>query len=155
MRSLTWTLAVLAALSLPVVALATEPSTEPAPPAVEPAPTAVVPGAGSAPAAPSKASGARFKPAPARGIQPTVSRLPSYWQCQDNLDRRLVVTYLDTKTPSVILERGSSKVIATLQRSGSGAKYMAPGGILFWERGKEATLQWGNPKAASCSSLGG
>ena len=118
--------------------------------------TAPAPEGAAPPAAQQTAPGTRFKPAPSRGIQPTVSRLPSYWSCQDNLDRRLVVTYLDTKTPSVILERGSKKVIATLKTSkGVGSKWMAPGGVLFWERGKQATLQWGSANAASCASLGG
>jgi len=148
MRSLmsAWTLSALSLL--PQVAGATDPAPPPAstPPAVAaPAP---------APAQETAPTGRRFTPPPPRGIQPTVSRLPSYWQCQDNLESRVVVTYLDTERPSIVLERAGKKVIATLQRGASGAKYMAPGGILFWERGAEATLQWGSPNAASCTSLG-
>ncbi len=122
----------------------------PAGAAAPPAGEGVPEGAGAAP------GGQRFQPAPAKGIQPTVSRLPTYWQCQDDRKHRLVVTPLEnTKTPTLLLERGGKKVLATQQRSGSGTKHMAPGGILFWDRGREATLQWGSPDAASCTPLGG
>ena len=169
-----WALIGALLLMSPLLAAATEPEAtpaeEPLPPEIiptEPAPSAegevpAAPGeeapapSQTAPSSPATTpSGAdRFGPAPARGIQPTVSRLPSYWQCQDDLTSRVVVTYLDTEKPSIVLERGGKKVIATRQRSGSGVKYMAPGGILFWERGREATLQWGSPNATSCTSLG-
>jgi membrane-bound inhibitor of C-type lysozyme len=166
MRTFICTWAVIATTSLlyPWIATATEPAGEALP--AEIIPTNEAPGTdGDVPAgegaAPAPAdgiappSGGRFKPAPSRGIQPTVSRLPAYWQCQDDLESRLVVTFLDTAKPQAVLERGGKKVITTLQRGASGAKYMAPGGILFWDRGHEATLQWGSPNAASCTPLGG
>jgi membrane-bound inhibitor of C-type lysozyme len=136
-------------MALPLVVSATEPVGEALPPEIIPT--------GEAPAVEGLAppSGARFEPVPSQGIQPTVSRLPTYWQCQDDLKTRLVVTFLDTDRPQAVLDRGGKKVIATLQRSASGAKYMASGGILFWDRGREATLQWGSPNATSCTPLGG
>ena len=173
MRNVTcsWALIGAVVLTVPLAAGATDPEarppaasaeealppeiipTEQAPPADDAAPAESGEAAPPSDAAPT--GGERFGPAPARGIQPTVSRLPTYWQCQDNLSSRVVVTYLDTKKPSIVLERGGKKVIATRQQSASGIKYMAPGGILFWERGREATLQWGSPNATSCTSLGG
>ncbi len=156
-----WALIATTSMVLPLVVSATEPagsdpSVVPSVPAGEALPPEIIP-TDEAPAAEGTAapSGARFEPAPSRGIQPTVSRLPTYWQCQDDLKTRLVVTFLDTDRPQAVLERGGKKVIATLQRSASGAKYMASGGILFWDRGREATLQWGSPSAASCTPLGG
>ncbi len=152
MRSLTSALTLTALLLLPYASGATEPA---AVPTEAPAAAAAAPMPAAPPAPGTAPEGPRFTPPTSRGIQPTVSRLPAYWQCQDNPEVRVVVTYLDTARPSVVLERGGKKVIATLQKSGSGAKYMAPGGILFWERGKEATLQWGNVVATQCASLGG
>ena len=159
-----WALIATTSMALPLVVSATEPVGEALPPEI--IPTGEAPAVeGLAPAsegtAPAPAddvappSGARFEPVPSQGIQPTVSRLPTYWQCQDDLKTRLVVTFLDTDRPQAVLDRGGKKVIATLQRSASGAKYMASGGILFWDRGREATLQWGSPNATSCTPLGG
>jgi len=166
-----WALIATTSLALPLVVSATEPAgsdsaVAPSVPAGEALPPEIIPtdeapaAEGTAPAPapsvdPTPPSGERFPPPPSQGIQPTVSRLPTYWQCQDDLKTRLVVTFLDTDRPQAVLERGGKKVIATLQRSASGAKYMASGGILFWDRGREATLQWGSPNAASCTPLGG
>jgi membrane-bound inhibitor of C-type lysozyme len=86
-------------------------------------------------------------------IQPTVSRPPTYWSCQDNLNSRVTVTFLDTQPPSAILARGSERVIATLQASGSGSKYMASGGILFWIKGKSALVEWPSGTSYNCASL--
>ena len=133
--------------ALPPEIVPTNPTGEAAPTgeAVPPTGESVAPGTGAE----------RFKPAPAKGIQPTVSRLPKYWQCQDDLKHKLVVTPLDTTKPTVVLERGGKRVLATQQRSASGSKHMAPGGILFWDRGREATVQWGsNAVAATCTPLG-
>jgi membrane-bound inhibitor of C-type lysozyme len=86
-------------------------------------------------------------------IQPTVSRPPTYWVCQDNLNSRIVVTFLDTDPPTAILQRGKARVIATLQKSASGSKYMASGGILFWIKGKSALVEWPAGTSYSCASL--
>lgn len=86
-------------------------------------------------------------------IQPTVSRLPTYWSCQDDLSSRIVVTFLDTDPPSAILSRGDKRVMATLQKSASGSKYMAPGGILFWIKGTSALVQWPSGTSYQCASL--
>ena len=45
---------------------------------------------------------------PAWAIRPTVSRPPTYWSCQDNLNSRITVTFLDTAPPTAILARGSA-----------------------------------------------
>jgi membrane-bound inhibitor of C-type lysozyme len=90
------------------------------------------------------------------GIKATYQRPPTYWGCQDNLKSRMTVTILSTQPPTAIIERSGTRVIATLQESGSGAKYMAPGGVLFWIKGKEATVQWPpSPTAFQCANLGG
>lgn len=86
-------------------------------------------------------------------IQPTVSRPPTYWSCQDNLNSRVVVTFLDTDPPSAILTRGDQRVTATLQKSASGSKYMASGGILFWIKGTSALMEWPAGTSYSCASL--
>jgi len=86
-------------------------------------------------------------------IEPTVSRPPTYWSCQDDLSSRIVVTFLDTDPPSAILSRGDQRVTATLQKSASGSKYMAPGGILFWIKGRSALVQWPPGTSYQCASL--
>jgi len=86
-------------------------------------------------------------------IQPTVSRPPTYWSCQDNLNSRITVTFLDTDPPTAILARGGERVTATLQKSGSGSKYMASGGILFWIKGKSALVEWPAGRSYTCASL--
>jgi len=86
-------------------------------------------------------------------IQPTVSRPPTYWSCQDDLNSRVTVTFLDTDPPSAILARGSQRVTATLQKSAGGSKYMASGGILFWINGKSALVEWPAGTSYSCASL--
>ena len=89
----------------------------------------------------------------ARAIEPTVSRPPTYWRCQDDLSSPVVVTFLDTAPPSVILTRGDKRVTAVLQKSASGAKYMASGGILFWIKGSGALIEWPAGTSYSCASL--
>lgn len=89
----------------------------------------------------------------ASAIQPTVTRPPTYWSCQDNLNSRIVVTFLDTQPPTAILERGGERVTATLQKSASGSKYMASGGILFWIKGKSALVEWPSGTSYNCASL--
>jgi membrane-bound inhibitor of C-type lysozyme len=86
-------------------------------------------------------------------IRPTVSRPPTYWSCQDNLNSRITVTFLDTAPPTAILARGSERVTATLQKSAGGSKYMASGGILFWVNGKSALVEWPAGTSYSCASL--
>jgi membrane-bound inhibitor of C-type lysozyme len=86
-------------------------------------------------------------------IKPTVSRQPTYWSCQDDLNSRVVVTFLDTDPPSAILARGDQRVTATLQKSESGSKYMASGGILFWIKGSSALVEWPAGTSYSCVSL--
>ena len=86
-------------------------------------------------------------------IQPTVTRSPTYWSCQDNLNSPITVTFLDTEPPSAILARGSQRVTATLQKSESGSKYMASGGILFWIKGRSALVEWPAGTSYSCASL--
>ena len=71
MRASIWIWMLSVTLTLPLVATAEEEgSASDAPPAATTPPAA-------APTPPAPAS------VPARGIQPTVTRLPSYWQCQD------------------------------------------------------------------------
>jgi len=89
----------------------------------------------------------------ASALQPTVSRPPTYWSCQDNLNSRIVVTFLDTDPPSAILTRGDQRVTATLQKSTAGSKYMASGGILFWIKGNSALVEWPAGTSYTCASL--
>lgn len=89
-------------------------------------------------------------------IAPTRHRAPTYWSCQDDLSRRMTVIYLDTDPPTAIIERDSTRVTATLQKSASGSKYAAPGGVLFWIKGSEATVQWPPARTSfQCANLAG
>lgn len=89
-------------------------------------------------------------------IAPTRDRPPTYWSCQDDLSRRMTVIYLNTDPPTAIIERDSTRVTATLQESASGSKYVAPGGVLFWIKGSEATVQWPPARTSfQCANLAG
>lgn len=91
-----------------------------------------------------------------RAVAPTQERPPTYWSCQDDLNSRMVVLFLSTDPPTAIIERAGKRVTATLAPSASGSKYMAPGGVLFWIKGSEATVQWPpSEKAFRCSNLAG
>ena len=64
------------------------------------------------------------------------------WYCND--DRRLpfyTTFYDDTDPPSVMLIFGDDEAVATIQPSGSGARYAGPG-IEFSQHGREAKVRW-------------
>ena len=91
--------------------------------------------------------------ADAQTTGPTIRRPPTHWICQNDARNRIVATFLDSDPPSAILERGGKRVIAVLQKSGSGAKYVASDGTLFWVKGKSALVEWPAGKSFSCVSL--
>jgi uncharacterized protein len=51
------------------------------------------------------------------------------------------VFYADTSPPAVVLTRGQDQVIAFIDRSGSGARYITSG-VEFWEHQAQATVDW-------------
>jgi uncharacterized protein len=55
------------------------------------------------------------------------------------------VYYNKTDPPSAVFTNGKDRVIATVQRSGSGARYQAPG-VDFWEHQGEAMVVWRGEK---------
>jgi uncharacterized protein/heat shock protein HslJ len=62
--------------------------------------------------------------------------------CNQQQDRPFTtVFYNQTNPPSVVLTWGSDQVIAFIQRSGSGARYVGPG-VEFWSHQGEATVDW-------------
>lgn len=75
------------------------------------------------------------------GMQPIV------YACDDKPESRIVVTYFKTDPPSATLLRSAGgtageTVTVLLGPSGSGARYVGPSGLLFWEKGGEAMVEW-------------
>lgn len=67
---------------------------------------------------------------------------PTFYVCNRNRADEIVATFYRTDPPSVRLERGDSQIIALQARSASGARYVADFGIVFWEKGGEAQVEW-------------
>jgi uncharacterized protein len=73
----------------------------------------------------------------------------AYWNC-DGSKMPLIVTPFKTDPPSVNLVRGDEVTTAILRPSGSGSKYEADFAVIFWEKGREATLNWPQDKTERC-----
>ena len=77
-------------------------------------------------------------PTPRAGpVPPTVT-----FRCQGLEGQPMTaVFYAMTEPPTAVLTVGDRQVVAFVARSGSGARYTAPG-VEFWEHQGEASLQW-------------
>ena len=53
-----------------------------------------------------------------------------------------MVTFFQTEPPTLIAERGDSVSLMYLESSGSGSRYQGRNES-FWEKGREALIQWG------------
>lgn len=67
---------------------------------------------------------------------------PVFYVCNGNPADEIVATFYQTDPQAVRLERGDSQVIALQTRSASGARYDADFGVVFWEKGGEAMVEW-------------
>jgi uncharacterized protein len=65
------------------------------------------------------------------------------YACDDRPDSQITVTYFKTDPPSANLVRsGGERITVLLGPTGSGARYEGPSGVLFWEKGGEAMVEW-------------
>lgn len=77
---------------------------------------------------------------------------PVFYVCNGNPADEIVATFYPTDPQAVRLERGDSQVIALQTRSASGARYAADFGILFWEKGGKAQVEWPQGTKFTCTA---
>ena len=77
---------------------------------------------------------------------------PVTYHCDDFGKSTIVATFMQTKPSTVRLVRGQTFVTATEGPTGSGARYVTPDGILFWEKGGKAQVEWPKGQAFNCDS---
>jgi membrane-bound inhibitor of C-type lysozyme len=70
---------------------------------------------------------------------------PVFFTCNNDPANEIVATFFETDPPTVRLERGDTMITATLQPSGSGARY-AGQNVSFWNKGNEAMVEWKGEK---------
>lgn len=76
---------------------------------------------------------------------------PKFYECNDNPDNEVVVTFFKGSKPAVRLERGEKVAVAVITTSGTGSKYISDDGVLFWVKGNAATMDWPPAKSLSCA----
>jgi membrane-bound inhibitor of C-type lysozyme len=79
---------------------------------------------------------------------------PVTYRCNDAKKSTIVAHFKQGEPPTVRLERGKDSVTATEGPTGSGARYVTAEGILFWEKGGEAQVEWPKGTRFTCSSKG-
>lgn len=79
-------------------------------------------------------------------------RDPVFYVCNGNPADEIVATFYPTDPQAVRLERGDSQVIALQTRAASGARYEADFGILFWEKGGVAQVEWPQATKFTCTA---
>ena len=75
------------------------------------------------------------------------------FQCKGRGAPAIVATFYNGEPlPSVRLVRGPQTVYGVLTRSGSGAKYLADSGIVFWNKGNDARVDWPEGTQFNCTA---
>jgi membrane-bound inhibitor of C-type lysozyme len=77
---------------------------------------------------------------------------PVTYRCSDTGKSTIIAHFKQTDPPTVRLERGKEVVTATEGPTGSGARYVTADGILFWEKGGEAQVEWPKGTRFTCNS---
>ncbi len=77
---------------------------------------------------------------------------PVFYVCNRNPADEIVATFFPTDPPAARLERGDRQVIALQTRAASGSKYVADFGIMFWEKGGEAQVEWPEGAKFECTA---
>lgn len=67
---------------------------------------------------------------------------PVFYFCENNPANEIVATFFQSELPGARLERGDKTVVAILGPTGSGARYEAPFGVIFWIKGDAAMVDW-------------
>ena len=76
---------------------------------------------------------------------------PKFYECNDNPDNEVVVTFFAGAKPAVRLERGEKVAVGVLTASSEGSKYVSDDGVLFWVKGKQAQMDWPPAKSLTCA----
>ena len=79
---------------------------------------------------------------------------PVTYRCNDAKKSTIIAHFKQGDPPTVRLERGTDVVTAKEGPTGSGARYVTSDGILFWEKGGEAQVEWPKGTHFTCSSKG-
>ncbi len=77
---------------------------------------------------------------------------PVFYTCNGNPADEILATFYPTDPQAVRLERGDSQVIALQARSGSGVRYVADFGIVFWGHHGEARVEWPQGTEFTCTA---
>ena len=77
---------------------------------------------------------------------------PVTYHCNDARKSTIIAHFKQSDPPTVRLERGRTTVTAVEGPTGSGARYVTSTGILFWEKGGEAQVEWPKGKRFTCNS---
>ena len=75
------------------------------------------------------------------------------WTCGEK-NTKLQVTAFKTEPETIKLVRGDESTTASQRRSGSGVRYLGSSGVVFWMKGREATLEWPQGTEEQCRYQG-
>lgn len=76
---------------------------------------------------------------------------PVIFVCRNNPRNEIIATFVQSNPASVRLERGDRTSIAIQGRSGSGARYVGAGGLVFWNKGDDAKVTWPGGSEFECT----
>jgi membrane-bound inhibitor of C-type lysozyme len=79
---------------------------------------------------------------------------PVTYRCDDAKKSTIIAHFKQSDPPTVRLVRGTDTVTAIEGPTGSGARYVTAEGILFWEKGGEAQVEWPKGTRFTCTSKG-
>jgi membrane-bound inhibitor of C-type lysozyme len=77
---------------------------------------------------------------------------PVTYHCSDAGKSTIIAHFRQTDPPTVRLERGKQTVTATEGLTGSGARYVTADGVLFWEKGGQAQVEWPKGRRFTCNA---
>jgi uncharacterized protein len=75
---------------------------------------------------------------------------PVTYVCDGVPPTRIIATFYESDPPAATFEHAGARVVGVLAPTASGARYVADGGISFWSKGDEATVQWPEGNAFGC-----
>lgn len=75
---------------------------------------------------------------------------PKFFECNDNPDNEVVVTFFKGAKPALRLERGEKVAVGVITASSKGSKYVSDDGVLFWLKGQQAQMDWPPAKSLTC-----
>jgi uncharacterized protein len=80
------------------------------------------------------------------------STSPFVYRC-DELEREITAAFFKTEPPTVSLSLGDARndpLMAVLELSGKGEKYVTSDGLVFWATGDDASIALNNGKKTTC-----